>query len=142
MELEAVMGGSSEEMRRVVYVSTAVSLNEGDVALIVEHAQRNNQRNGISGFLLYNGQSFLQLLEGPTEALRALMLRLKQDNRHSGIIILENNDCVVPCFPGWAMRQLRLVETLSERHASIEAALPSELDPAIRQLALNFAILN
>ena len=126
----------------MVYVSTAVNLNEGDVVSIVEHAQRSNQRHGISGFLLYNGRSFFQLLEGPTDALRALMVRLDQDSRHSGVIVLENSDAVVPCFPGWAMRHLRLAETLSERHGVIDAALPSELDPMIRRLAVNFSTLN
>ncbi len=51
-------------MHQVLYISTAPNLGDDVVAAILDQSQRNNPLQEITGFLLYNGRNFMQLLEG------------------------------------------------------------------------------
>ena len=129
-------------MRQYVYVSTAESLDSGAIESIVATAQRNNARNGITGFLLYNGRNFLQLIEGDRADVITLMGRIATDSRHDGIVRLHDGEADARACPGWSMQRLRLVNDPAQRRAAIAEELPDDLAPSIRQLVMNFAGLN
>jgi hypothetical protein len=52
------------------------------VGQIVTRARARNAREGITGLLVFDGMHFWQHLEGPAEAVNALMQRLAADPRH------------------------------------------------------------
>lgn len=57
-------------MIRLLYSSQATqNITEQDIAEILEKSQKNNQEVGITGVLLYGGHLFMQVLEGPEQAV-------------------------------------------------------------------------
>ncbi|MXO75430.1 hypothetical protein GRI40_09410 [Altererythrobacter aerius] len=129
-------------MRRIVYISTASGLAADEVARVVESAQRNNPERQITGFLLYNGRNFMQLIEGPKANLMSLMGTLARDPRHSGMLTLIDEPIDARSCPAWSMHHMRFPTNLVERRAAIDAELPLPISPQARQLVENFATLN
>ena len=125
-----------------LYVSTAPSLSRADVDAILEASARNNPPNGVTGLLLYNGRNFLQFLEGDHAELVALMGRIGKDPRHSGVSILHSATSPLRACPDWAMKRIPIAESVSERKADLDRDLPLSLEPIVRQMMLNFAVLN
>lgn len=129
-------------MRQYVYVSTAQDFDRAGLDSLVQVARQNNELNGITGFLLFNGRNFLQLIEGPESSLIALMHKLAGDPRHSGIVrmvdrAIDERDC-----PDWSMNRLALADRVALRREQLEQALPPGLSAEVRQVVLNFAALN
>ena len=94
-------------MERLVYWSKASEgTGTGDVFDIVDASARNNPARDITGFLIFDEDRFFQLIEGPGDALTALMERLGSDPRHHSVEILERRDAVERWFPTWKMKQL------------------------------------
>lgn len=129
-------------MRRYVYISTADGLSAGEVARILESAERNNPEREITGFLLYNGRNFLQMIEGPKAALMSLMGTLRRDGRHAGMLTLIDEPIDQRSCPGWTMHHMRLFNDPVARRAHVDAELPLPISPQARQLVQNFANLN
>ena len=129
-------------MRQYVYVSTAEQLPSQDVTAILESCQRNNPLQGLTGLLLYNGRNFLQVLEGEHDALERVMRRIEHDSRHHGISRLHDELIESRACPDWSMRRLSLGEPGESRRERLEAELPTALDPLVRRMILNFALLN
>ena len=60
----------SEQLRRVIYVSEKVGSSERDVTDIINASARNNPSKEITGCLLEGQNSFLQILEGPSNGIQ------------------------------------------------------------------------
>ncbi|VVT03477.1 BLUF domain-containing protein [Erythrobacter sp. EC-HK427] len=129
-------------MRQVLYISSAPGLGGDDVAAILDVCRSNNEQRGITGFLLYNGRNFMQLLEGAEADLQWLLERLGKDPRHSGMVMLADNIVDATVCPDWSMQEIRLVEDVAQRRERLAGELPEGLAPEIRQLVMNFAALN
>jgi len=129
-------------MRQLVYISTATPAGAADTANIVSTAVHFNHRHAITGFLLFNGRNFLQLIEGASADLLELMGRLANDRRHNGMVTLEDRTIESRTYPEWAMRLLTISETVAERRELIEIEIGLDLDSDVRRTVLNFASLN
>ena len=129
-------------MRQYVYVSTAEQLSQDDVAAILASCQRNNARWGVTGLLLYNGRNFLQLVEGSGDDLERVMRRIELDSRHHGISRLYDEPVSERACPDWLMKRIALGDSGKARRERLEAELPAMLDPHLRRMILNFALLN
>lgn len=71
---------------RLLYVSKlSPGFGPAAVASITRISRLNNARDGISGLLIFDGESFAQLLDGPQPAIEALLERLQADARHGSI---------------------------------------------------------
>jgi hypothetical protein len=77
---------------------SAARLNE-----IVALSRRNNERNHLSGMLLFTGAHFLAILEGHEWDLNKLWLRLERDDRHCDLIRIGDELCGKRWFPEWMM---------------------------------------
>lgn len=74
------------------------------VADVVRTARAHNQAHDITGVLVFDGENFVQLLEGPETAVRELMARIARDPRHHRVQIChEHPGRVPPRFPDWSM---------------------------------------
>lgn len=94
---------------RLVYVSTArLGLTEAEVEDILNASQSNNEERYISGYLVHNGQSFMQLLEGPRAEVDEIFRRIRTDNRHSGVVRIVAEWCRGRAFPNWPMNYFRV----------------------------------
>jgi len=88
----------------VIYVSVAdPMIGEGEIADIVKTAQRNNARDDITGALIYNGQNFMQLLEGPASKVDACLAAIRDDRRHSGMVEIRRRAIDCRDFAQWSM---------------------------------------
>ncbi len=130
-------------MRQFVYISTAApDLGQVDIENILEASARNNPERGITGFLIFNGRNFLQLVEGPKDSLDSLMAEIHADPRHSGVVRLEDNPITQRVCEKWTMKRLMLADSIDAREASLEQHLPEGLKPNVRRTIINFASLN
>lgn len=89
---------------RLVYVSSATELFTDDaLTALLEQSRERNARDGITGMLLYQEGNFLQLIEGPETAVRALHARILKDRRHHKLItVLEESVTDRECAQ-WSM---------------------------------------
>lgn len=129
-------------MHRIVYVSTGQDITDTDLADILEVAQRRNAQEGITGFVMFNGRNFIQLVEGEEAALRSLMAALLRDPRHTGVVTLVDEPIAARCCAEWTMNRISLLDSANQRRSDIDDALPADLDGLARRVALNFSALN
>ncbi|GAA4380503.1 BLUF domain-containing protein [Hymenobacter koreensis] len=91
-------------MHHIVYQSSAVGEpTAADLAFLLEQARTNNLRLGITGLLLYGSHSFLQVLEGEEEAVRAVYARIKVDYRNTRVFKLADGPIQKRLFANWSM---------------------------------------
>ena len=129
-------------LSQYLYISTAPTLPREEVESILATSARNNPERGITGLLLFNGRNFLQLLEGEESEVAGLMERITQDPRHSGVSVLDRRTIADRACPDWAMKRVMIAESIASRREMLERDLPLELDPEVRKMIVNFAVLN
>ena len=128
-------------MRRIVYISTANDLSDEQIDALVAGAARKNGETEVSGFLLYNGRNFLQLIEGEHAEIDGLIGVIEADKRHDGLIRLIDQEITARSCADWAMCQIALDDDLVKRRDALRKTLPA-LDDATGRLVNNFALLN
>lgn len=107
-ELEET-GTEEEEQERetflqLIYMSAAtVSFTEQDLAELLSIAKKNNEEIGVSGLLIFHEGSFLQVLEGPEEAVIETYDRIAEDPRHSEVGLLLKQEVLARSFGNWEM---------------------------------------
>ena len=91
-------------LTRLIYASeTTEALTPAAVQHIVDRARLNNTRRHLSGLLLFDSRSFLQVLEGHRAALSELFGRIATDPRHRRIELLEVTPVHERRFARWSM---------------------------------------
>lgn len=91
-------------LTNVVYVSAATHhLDPAELGRIVDVSRRNNARHGITGLLLHHEGNFMQALEGAETEVLALVERIRQDPRHTGMIVMVQQAIERRHFADWAM---------------------------------------
>lgn len=129
-------------LSQYLYISTAPTLPREEVDSILAASARNNPQRGITGLLLFNGRNFLQLLEGEEGEVTALMQTITADPRHSGVSVLDRRSITARSCPDWAMNRVMIAESIDSRRDMLESDLPRGLDPEVRKMIVNFAVLN
>lgn len=129
-------------IQQYVYISTAHGLSREQVEEILEACARNNSASNVTGLLLYNGRNFLQLLEGEKGTLDALMAKIEVDPRHAGVAVLHKGEVDERVCPDWAMKRIAIADAIDVRQQGLEDDLPANIDPSLRKIVLNFAMLN
>lgn len=90
----------------ITYTSTARrSLTDGDIDAIVAVARRRNEASGITGLLIFHDGVFGQTLEGPRDALEALMRAIERDPRHHSLNRLHEGRIRERRFGDWGMER-------------------------------------
>lgn len=101
-------------IRAVVYVSGAgegiagdkLGLSNGKLDQIVDDAARFNRNAGVTGVLLFDGERFLQYLEGPEDGLSVAYSRVLGASSHNGIVELQRGRVGQRRLPFWPMKWL------------------------------------
>ena len=94
------------DLAAVAYISEALGRPAlSDLEELADSASRHNAAAGITGFLLYRSDLFVQYLEGPRAEVSALYDRLLVDPRHK---IVRRLDVAVTNrrFPSWELQLL------------------------------------
>jgi len=138
-------------MLSLIYSSVATdSFADADLAQLLAQSRTANERNDVTGMLLFRNGYFLQLLEGPDAAVRAKMATIKGDPRHTKVTMLLEDLIEERQFPEWTMAFVPTSDTDLEdvpgyratfddvESISAEApgpdAVPSSASPALREL--------
>lgn len=100
----------SLRLERLVYESTATGTTESlaNLVVILAESQRNNDRDGLTGALAAHRNRYIQVIEGPAQALDALLRRLETDPRHRDIILLARESIEARVFGRWSMASARI----------------------------------
>lgn len=91
-------------MLSLIYVSTSVKMMKDDELLdILKVSRENNETGNVTGMLLYKGGNFMQVLEGPDDAVNAVFEKIKKDPRHKDVSVISREQIQVRQFPSWEM---------------------------------------
>ena len=91
-------------LRLIVYVSNVThQLPVEELELLMLEARAANQKNGITGVLLYNEGNIMQCFEGPEFAMLTTYARIQASRRHHNIFELMNERVEHRSFDGWEM---------------------------------------
>lgn len=91
-------------MLQMIYMSRSFGFDDAVLAGILLDARRCNVRDAITGSLVCRQDIYLQLLEGPAEAVEACFARILQDDRHLDVQLKVRREVESRLFPDWAMR--------------------------------------
>ena len=96
---------ASSVLLELVYVSHAKEhFSHQDLVDLLKHARENNERNGVTGMLLYDGfEAFIQAIEGRKEDVEHTFEKISKDGRHERISILWRSEIETRNFPDWQM---------------------------------------
>ena len=92
------------QLKRVVYVSEKTDASDTTLKDIIASSQKNNPEEGVTGCLLSGSNSFLQLLEGPTDFIDTLYSKISKDNRHENVVTLCEEKIDDRLFLSWSMK--------------------------------------
>ena len=91
-------------LEALIYISAAnPEICDHDIQDILAAAERNNPAEQLTGALIFTGSTFVQLLEGSSLCLDAMMGRIASDGRHSAVIGLARGPIEQRQFPSWSM---------------------------------------
>ena len=96
---------------RLIYASRLKKkLDHAAVEKIADVSRRNNKKLGVTGALCSSPRGFLQILEGPPEAVNELYNRIVRDPRHADVSLLEYVKVPFREFENWSMAYVRTDE--------------------------------
>jgi len=88
----------------VAYCSAATELlSSDDLVGLLKTCRVNNERDNITGMLLYREGSFMQVIEGEEAAVKQTYSRILADPRHRNIIKLTQATITERSFGEWSM---------------------------------------
>lgn len=91
-------------MLQLVYISTARQPVTPELLdSVLDASRRNNRRCGVTGLLVAGGRRFLQVLEGPDQAVLATYARIQNDPRHFAFVLLSSRPVEERAFGDWEM---------------------------------------
>jgi hypothetical protein len=97
----------------IIYASSATgALPETELAKILSVARATNAARGVSGMLLYEAGSFLQILEGEQAAVEQLYEHISKDKRHGQVVVLHRGEIAAPVFAEWSMGLLAMSDAV------------------------------
>lgn len=129
-------------IEQILYISTVAPNEKIDLRSILATARRNNRANNITGLLMFNGKRFLQVLEGPADAIGATFERISRDSRHRGQVLLARKAIERREFGDWSMGfkdktdqdNAALYDTICAKVADAHPSLRAELTAFARQI--------
>ena len=89
---------------QLIYMSAATRpFSSRELTSLLDRSRKKNSLLGITGMLLYSNGSFLQAIEGETEAVEQLYATIARDERHHRCETLIRTFVDRPNFPEWSM---------------------------------------
>jgi hypothetical protein len=102
------------QLTRLVYASKPDSLDSFALESIRTTSLRNNARDQVTGVLVVEDNSILQLIEGRREAIAKCFARIIEDSRHHDVQVISCGDVSRRLFQDWNMRLVNVSEIKRE----------------------------
>ena len=125
----------------VTYTSLARIDDPSDLEDIETNSPQWNARNDVTGFLIFNGTHFLQLVEGPELVIEELVERVRKDPRHTGFEVRDRQKVERRSFPDWPLEVVRVNASYFDAKDAIADRLPETVSEAIRARLLRMTEL-
>ncbi|MCR2746206.1 BLUF domain-containing protein [Limnobacter parvus] len=91
-------------MIRLLYCSQAKpDFNKDTLDEILLTSRKNNSEAGITGVLVHGGGMFMQVLEGPEQAVLRTYVKILDDKRHTDSRIIHITPVKERLFSNWTM---------------------------------------
>lgn len=121
-------------MKRIKYVSRfAHPMSEQEIRDLVERAAARNAERDITGILMTTGEIFFQVLEGPAEPVEEILESIRNDSRHTDLLLLSHEDSVEHrIFPKWSMKRMDLGPQSAARLEPVREILEAVVDLRFR----------
>jgi hypothetical protein len=108
-DIAGSMAVEDHALWHLVYASAAVEgFQLSDLEEILRAARTRNARDDITGMLLFEGKSFLQVLEGERSKIDDLLERIRVDRRHARTVLLLREPIEQRSFADWTMGYTRV----------------------------------
>ena len=146
LTIDQVISLLDNSIYQVLYHSVATQpLREAELQALLEQTRSHNAQHQLTGILLYSDGRFVQLLEGPEPAVRALYPRIQQDRRHTQVVTVSEGPGPHRRFADWSMGLGRVagpeVAQALDAVLAHEASLAPELaEPYLRALLQAFGV--
>ncbi|RYY97603.1 MAG: BLUF domain-containing protein [Comamonadaceae bacterium] len=128
---------STTDLHRLLYVSSAVrKLSAEELERLLAAARITNGASDITGVLLYADGDFMQLLEGPADAVRQTFARIERSSMHRQVIVLLDQPAAERQFGRWSMAYSQATWA---QLTDVQAACRASGDAATKVLA-SFAL--
>jgi len=91
-------------MYYLIYLSTTKKpMNYDELSALLQQCRENNLKLGVTGMLLYQNETFMQMLEGEKQVVLDLYDEIKKDERHTGFHTVLEGDIGERNFEDWSM---------------------------------------
>lgn len=91
-------------MYYLIYLSSAVKpMNYDELSALLQQCRDSNRELGVTGMLLYQNGTFMQMLEGEKQVVLDLYEDIKKDERHTGFHAVLEGDIQERNFEDWSM---------------------------------------
>lgn len=122
-------------LETVAYVSEARrGFTAGELKAILRHGRAKNFRLGVCGYLVYDGEHFAQVLEGPAGPVAELLDNIERDERHHSLRVLCRERIDAPAFASSALGCVNLAVTASPDARELRCLLRSFMNVASQPL--------
>jgi hypothetical protein len=123
------------ELVSLTYTSRASpGLQSSDIDSIHHSALTYNPLDGITGLLVYNGEGFLQIIEGGESAIDDLAKRIAADPRHTDFEVRDRRTLAKRFFPNWTMFRIDIDDNHASGMARVEDEVGGRLDEPMLEI--------
>ncbi|MCE7795700.1 BLUF domain-containing protein [Sphingobium sufflavum] len=129
-------------MKRLLYISTARSpLRPSELEALLMKSRTANSAADLTGMLVVGGRRFLQVLEGPDQAVTTTFERIARDPRHFALVKLHDKEVAARSFASWAMgfEQGGVSAASATLEEQVNALVAPIADPTLRAYFTGFA---
>jgi len=109
----------------VCYISNSIYLwSPKELDRFFKYVQQENDRKNISGILLYNDGTFVQVLEGEANEINALFTSIMRDRRHNHLTIMMDRSIEERIFGGYETRSISFGDVQEVKKIKSRILLP------------------
>tara|TARA_R100000935_G_scaffold1193_1_gene3839 strand:+ start:5363 stop:5860 length:498 start_codon:yes stop_codon:yes gene_type:complete len=109
-------------LHQIAYVSRSIEpLNTALLTNILEVSRRNNERDTITGVLMYHDGLFFQVIEGERAVVDLCYARILCDHRHQDLSLILNDTIETLTFSDWAMQYAGPDEIRGHTNSSLQS---------------------
>lgn len=119
-------------MIHLIYIcSAAITPSETDLFDLLSQARSRNQSLNVTGMLLYDKDTYIQVLEGEQKDFYRVLNSIRRDARAGRLITLVEEEIEDRDFPNWSMGFRNLKRRASENLTGFSEIFAGKIDPVI-----------
>ena len=116
-------------MLRITYISSeSYKLSSDDLLAILGKCNKNNQRLGLTGMLIYGNGTFIQSVEGDEKIVKNTISKISSDTRHKDFKVLSEEIAEKRLYDEFNMGFERLTEDSISNITSLKSLSLKQLN--------------